>query len=268
MVRREILDRYGNHIRTFKDLSEQTAIPYGVKKHGSNLPLFHDSPVVAKMYSFMDTHPSVFVEGEREGLHRVKTERYAFITESPFVEYVVQRDCDLVAIDDRRKHFEFEYAIAVPKGSPLKDRFSDAIRKLQNEGQLRALKEKYWFNSHRNCPDSLNFNSSREITSGIKFFADKEKLMKPSINPNQRGETQSSDQYRQPGRFKPLENIDDEDVELIRPRPDHNRRNGRPIRPINRRNGVLNEKYNLTSASIFIILSSIIHGALYWVNVN
>src|SRR5699024_4897855 len=89
-------------------------------------------------------HPSVFVAGEREGVEKVKRERYAFIAESPFVEYVVQRDCSLAAIDDRRKHFQFEYAIAVPQGSPLKNRFSKAIRALRKSGRLAELKDKYW----------------------------------------------------------------------------------------------------------------------------
>src|SRR5690625_5958899 len=83
----------------------------------------------------MDTQPSAFVADEKSGVQRVKTDRYAFIAESPFVEYIVQRDCDLVAIDDRRKHFQSEYAIAIPKGSPLKARFSKAIYRLQRLGK-------------------------------------------------------------------------------------------------------------------------------------
>lgn len=142
LVRKDALQ--GSNIRNFKDLSEQTAIAYGVKRFGANLPLFHDSPTVAKMYSFMDTHPSVFVADEKEGVEKVKRDRYAFIAESTFVEYIVQRDCSLAAIDDRRKHFQFEYAIAVKAGSPLKARFSKALWKLKKSGRIQELKEKYW----------------------------------------------------------------------------------------------------------------------------
>ncbi len=93
---------------SFKDLSEQSEIVYGVKKVGANLPLFHESPVISKMYQYMDSHPSSFVSGEKEGIKRVKTSKYAFITESTFNEYVINRDCDLTVIDDKQKNFKFE----------------------------------------------------------------------------------------------------------------------------------------------------------------
>lgn len=232
LVRRDVLQ--GHNIRNFKDLSEQTSISYGVKKHGANLPLFHDSPVVAKMYSYIDTHPSVFVEGEREGLLKVKREKYAFITESTFAEYVVQRDCDLLAIDDRRKHFQFEYAIAVAKNSPLKDRFSKAIRQLRQSGRIKELKQKYW-----TPPGGSRCNGQNSDSVGVTF-ADRDRLREsgsssdhPSRRPN------INDQYR-----GPHDEVDENEIELIRPRDNRNRRRKR----------VRNEAIGLTG-SLFHLLS-------------
>lgn len=237
LIRRDILERYGNHIRTFKDLSEQTTIRYGVKKHGANLPLFHDSPTVAKMYSYMDTHPSVFVDGEREGLQRVKHERYAFISESPFVEYIVQRDCDLVAIDDRRRNFQFEYAIVVAKNSPLKNRFNRAIRQLRNDGKLRELKERYWLYPGRNCPNDIDYNPNMDKSKPEIRFTDHTNQMKPNNNndDNSSGRLRHH-QYGGGGhRIQPHDRVDEDDVELIKPRPDRTRTR-RPIKNIHSRN--------------------------------
>ncbi|XP_027203745.2 glutamate receptor ionotropic, kainate glr-3-like [Dermatophagoides pteronyssinus] len=230
LIRRDILERYGHHIRTFKELSEQTDIRYGVKKHGANLPLFHDSPTVAKMYSYMDTHPSVFVDGESEGLKRVKQERYAFITESPFVEYIVERDCDLVAIDDRRRNFQFEYAIALPKNSPLKDRFNRALRQLRMDGKLSELKQRYWQNHNRNCPNDSNFDPNRPKSTTKIQFSDHTNRRKPNTD----DDDNSSGRLRHSGgRIQPHDRIDEDDVELIKPRSDRTRR---PIKPTNFRN--------------------------------
>jgi hypothetical protein len=140
LIRKDVI---GN-LSSFRELSEQTDVAYGVKKYGANLPLFHDSPVVTKMYNYMDANPSVFAKGEKEGIKRVKTQKYAFITEGPFNEYVMNRDCDLTVIDDKQKNFQFEYAIAMRKDLLQRHEISDALRLMKKEGILDRLKDKYW----------------------------------------------------------------------------------------------------------------------------
>ncbi|OTF69206.1 glutamate receptor, ionotropic kainate 2-like protein, partial [Euroglyphus maynei] len=168
------------------------------------------------MYSYMDTHPSVFVDGEREGLQRVKQERYAFITESPFVEYIVQRECDLVAIDDRRRNFQFEYAIALPKNSPLKGRFNRAIRQLRNDGRIQELKQRYWHYPGRNCPDDIDYNPNIDKSTTKIRFNEHTNHMRPN-----------DDDDKSSGRLRhniiPHEHVNEDDVELIKPRPDRTR---------------------------------------------
>ena len=129
---------------TFKDLADQSEVAYGVKKYGANLPLFHDGPVVTKMFNYMDANPSTFVKGEKEAVNRVKTSKYAFITEAPFNEYIVNRDCELTVIDDKQKNFQFEYAIAMRKDLIERYVISDALKHMKKNGILDQLKDKYW----------------------------------------------------------------------------------------------------------------------------
>ena len=58
--------------------------------------------------------PSVFVKSGAEGVERVKNERYAYLMESPQLEYVVERNCDLQQVGgllDTKS-----YGIALPPG--------------------------------------------------------------------------------------------------------------------------------------------------------
>ena len=245
LVRRDVWN--SAKFRNFKELSEQTSIKYGVKKYGANLPLFHNSPVVAKMYSFMDTHPSVFVEGEKEGVQKVKRERYAFIAESPFVEYVAQRDCDLVAIDDKRKHFQFEYAIAVPRNSSLKNRFSKALRELRHSGRLLELKNKYWNPSGGSRCQSTD-GATTDIDTDTVNFSDRLKVPKDSTHQRSRV-TDPSESYRMPH-----DEVDEEEIELIKPRDQNNRRN---------RNRRVKGNSNACTISGILLTSVLLCTALY-----
>ena len=92
-----------------------------------------------------------FPTTEKEALERVRqspspTEGYAFIGEATGVKYAVLTDpCNFVEVGD-----EFSrkpYAIAVQKGSVLKDMLSESILKLLNQRKLELLKEKWWTNN-------------------------------------------------------------------------------------------------------------------------
>ena len=92
-----------------------------------------------------------FPATEKEALDRVRksptpTEGFAFIGEATGVKYAVLTDpCNFVEVGD-----EFSrkpYAIAVQKGSYLKDMLSESILKLLNQRKLELLKEKWWTNN-------------------------------------------------------------------------------------------------------------------------
>ena len=69
------------------------------------------------MWSFMEsTKPSVFVNGNPDGVERVKKENgfYAFLMESTSIEYTVERNCDTIQIGGLLD--SKGYGIALPPG--------------------------------------------------------------------------------------------------------------------------------------------------------
>ncbi|CAG2174718.1 unnamed protein product, partial [Oppiella nova] len=155
LVRKDI----SHNISSFEDLSQQTALDFGVKKFGANLPLIHSSDVISKMYNYWDNSPNSYVFGtDEEGVKRVKASDYVFITEHPFNEYVVNRDCDLTVIPDKDRHFEFEYAIAMRKDLLFKNVISNAIKHLETIGKLAKLKDKYWKSDKCLKPEFVEFS--------------------------------------------------------------------------------------------------------------
>ena len=80
---------------------------------------FKDSkiPTYQRMWSFMEsTKPSVFVNGNPDGVERVKKENgfYAFLMESTSIEYTVERNCDTIQIGGLLD--SKGYGIALPPG--------------------------------------------------------------------------------------------------------------------------------------------------------
>lgn len=75
-------------------------IKYGAKRDGSTISFFKyaDYPTYQKMYEFMMAHPEYLTSSNPEGLHRVKTEDYAFLMESTSIEYLVERNCDVAQV--------------------------------------------------------------------------------------------------------------------------------------------------------------------------
>ena len=62
------------------------------------------------MYNYGDLNVNAYVFGtDEDGVKRVKTSKYAFITEQPFAEYVVNRECDITLIEDRDRLFDFGF---------------------------------------------------------------------------------------------------------------------------------------------------------------
>lgn len=71
------------------------------------------------MWSVMDSAwPSVFVKSYGEGRQLVKKGGFALLMESPFIEYIVERDCDLYQVGGLLD--SKNYGIATPTGSPYR----------------------------------------------------------------------------------------------------------------------------------------------------
>ncbi|XP_043234741.1 glutamate receptor ionotropic, kainate 2-like [Amphibalanus amphitrite] len=141
------VERMVSPIESAEDLSKQTEIKYGALVSGSTKNFFRDSKIAAyqRMWAFMKSaRPSVFINKSSEGVERVKRSNglYAYLMESPQLEYVLERNCELQQVGgllDTKS-----YGIALPPGSPYTSSISNAILILQENGTLHALKTKWW----------------------------------------------------------------------------------------------------------------------------
>ncbi|TGZ62499.1 hypothetical protein CRM22_007409 [Opisthorchis felineus] len=142
-------------IESVEDLANQEKIKYGTLRSGSSRDFFRTTtiPVFKKMGEFMDKYPDVTTPDTRTGIERVRAGGYAFILESSWNEYYVQRDCSLMqvgALLDSKG-----YGIGFPQGSVWRDPVSKAILKLQNNQVLANLKRKWWNEYNITEPCSL-----------------------------------------------------------------------------------------------------------------
>ncbi|TRY88807.1 hypothetical protein DNTS_015021, partial [Danionella cerebrum] len=103
--------------------------------------------VFEKMWSYMKSaDPSVFVKTTDEGVMRVRKSKgkYAYLLESTMNEYIEQRKpCDTMKVGGNLD--SKGYGIATPKGSPLRNPVNLAVLKLNEQGLLDKLKNKWWY---------------------------------------------------------------------------------------------------------------------------
>ena len=72
-------------------------------------------PTYQRMWSFMKSAtPSVFVSGNKEGEGRVLKGDYAYFAESSTIEYMVERNCELMQVGQWLD--SKGYGIALPQG--------------------------------------------------------------------------------------------------------------------------------------------------------
>ncbi|XP_054715821.1 glutamate receptor ionotropic, kainate 2-like [Uloborus diversus] len=147
------VERMKSPIESADDLAKQTRIHYGCVASGSTKAFFKNSeiPVYEKMWSFMEgARPSVFTPSNAEGVQRVLQGNYAFLMESTSIEYETQRNCELTQIGgllDTKG-----YGFATPQGSPYTTPFSSVILRLQEDGFLQDLKDRWWIPKGEPCP--------------------------------------------------------------------------------------------------------------------
>lgn len=95
----------------------------------------------ARMSSFW---PTTIVDSVQEGVERVRSERFAFIVESPTAEYLAtRRPCDLYATEPFLQ--SMSYAFAVRKGeAALKATLDDQLRRMADSSELQMLYLRWW----------------------------------------------------------------------------------------------------------------------------
>ncbi|XP_065225870.1 glutamate receptor ionotropic, kainate 2-like isoform X1 [Planococcus citri] len=139
-------NKMDTEIKDVDQLASQSVIKYGCYKDGSTRTFFEKSSdaLYQKMWANMEsTKPSVFTKNNDEGVQRVLREkRFAFFMESSTIEYNVERNCRLTQVGGLLDNKA--YGIAMPLNSPFRTSITTALLKLQEEGKVRDLKEKYW----------------------------------------------------------------------------------------------------------------------------
>ncbi|KAK7863971.1 hypothetical protein R5R35_000081 [Gryllus longicercus] len=145
--------RMDDSIKNVEDLAKQTKIKYGTYASGSTAAFFRESnnSLYQRMWTVMNqARPSVFTADNKEGVERVKKGKgdYAFFMESTSIEYETRKNCDLVKVGGQLD--SKGYGIALPPGSPYRKMINWAILKLQQAGELKVLKNRWWV---ENVPD-------------------------------------------------------------------------------------------------------------------
>ncbi|XP_027401689.1 glutamate receptor 1 isoform X2 [Bos indicus x Bos taurus] len=150
------VERMVSPIESAEDLAKQTEIAYGTLEAGSTKEFFRlcsvpgqrsKIAVFEKMWTYMKSaEPSVFVRTTEEGMIRVRKSKgkYAYLLESTMNEYIEQRKpCDTMKVGGNLD--SKGYGIATPKGSALRNPVNLAVLKLNEQGLLDKLKNKWWY---------------------------------------------------------------------------------------------------------------------------
>uniref|UniRef100_A0A3B3I4F5 Glutamate receptor n=1 Tax=Oryzias latipes TaxID=8090 RepID=A0A3B3I4F5_ORYLA len=143
------VERMVSPIESAEDLAKQTEIAYGTLDGGSTKEFFRRSKIAVfeKMWSYMrSAEPSVFVRSTTDGVMRVRKSKgkYAYLLESSMNEYIEQRKpCDTMKVGGNLD--SKGYGVATPKGSPLRNPVNLAVLKLNEQGLLDKLKNRWWY---------------------------------------------------------------------------------------------------------------------------
>ena len=136
-------------ISSIRDLADQTVIKYGVIKDGRTADFFRNSDDSAykHMWNEMTSYPEYgMMPNTKAGVERVRQSagRYAFITEGTTASYWVgHAPCDdLVSVEGKMdtRH----YALAVQRGSELKEKIDEALTQMEDNKELDQLHHKWW----------------------------------------------------------------------------------------------------------------------------
>ncbi|XP_034080403.1 glutamate receptor 2-like isoform X4 [Gymnodraco acuticeps] len=164
------VERMVSPIESAEDLAKQTDITYGTLDSGSTKEFFRRSKIALfdKMWQYMKSaEPSVFVKKTSEGVLRVRKSKgkYAYLLESTMNEYIEQRKpCDTMKVGGNLD--SKGYGIATPKGSPLRNAVNLAVLKLNEQGLLDKLKNKWWYDKGE-C--GSGGGESKEKTSALSL---------------------------------------------------------------------------------------------------
>lgn len=104
------------------------------------------------------------VSNVEDGVEKARSGQYVFIGESPMLQkHLNSEPCDLVkvgyALDSKA------YGIGLPKGSSYTNMISDELLKMQEDGTLQMLYNKWW-RMESSCPDLPEAEEGYDAQSG------------------------------------------------------------------------------------------------------
>lgn len=162
------VERMVSPIESAEDLAKQTEISYGTLDGGSTKTFFKESKIETyqRMWAFMESRePSVFTKNYEEGIQRVLEGNYAYLMESTMIDYITQRNCELMQVGgllDTKG-----YGIGTPVNSPYRDKLSLAILELQEGGKIHVLYNKWW-KATGTCNRDENKKESKANALGVE----------------------------------------------------------------------------------------------------
>ncbi|XP_077541601.1 glutamate receptor ionotropic, kainate 3-like [Haemaphysalis longicornis] len=152
----EFIVRYRDRptIDSLDDLLRQKELHYGTLRQGSTHQFFEHStfPQYMKLWQGIQGQgEQAFVKSYADGIERVLSGSYAMFMESPTLEYLESRYCELEQVGDIIG--SSGYALALPKGSAYLSELSAAIIRLKSDGTLQ-MQRHYWWRERGalNCP--------------------------------------------------------------------------------------------------------------------
>ncbi|GBP47226.1 Glutamate receptor ionotropic, kainate 3 [Eumeta japonica] len=162
-----------DRIHDVKELANNDeGISYGALFGGSTYDFFQKSqdPTYIKMYEHM--RQEKMPANNDAGIERVLEGNYAFLTESTTIEYLTQRNCEVKKIGGQLD--SKGYGIAMKKNSTCRQELNLALLNLQENGDLREMKNKWWNERHGggSCTKSAEVESEELSLRNFKglFF--------------------------------------------------------------------------------------------------
>merc|ERR1712055_413141 len=131
------------------DLVRLDSVKIGTVMGGSTMNYLKDSkvPLFQNIWSMMNMSMGLgaeaLVSSNPAGMDRVLDEAggYAFIMESPSLEYMVARNCELTQVG--KVFNKKSYGLALPQGSPYRDELSQAILRMQESDRMLTIINKW-----------------------------------------------------------------------------------------------------------------------------
>ncbi|XP_068617479.1 glutamate receptor ionotropic, kainate 2-like [Battus philenor] len=134
-------------IHNVQELADnQYGISYGAKAGGSTYTFFEISENALYQRMFQKMKDEKQPDTNIAGIEKVRNENYAFLMESTSIEYNIERNCDLTMVGEPID--SKGYGIAMKKNSAYRQAMNLALLNLQEAGELREMKQRWWTEMH------------------------------------------------------------------------------------------------------------------------